>query len=58
MPRYGIGRFEFTYKEIAEKMFLSARPISGYRNAVFEKLKIQTSVRLAIYATRNGIVNL
>ena len=49
---------ELTYKEIAEKMFLSARTIDGYRDALFEKLKIKTRVGLAIYAIRNGIVNL
>ena len=30
---------ELTYKQIAEKMFLSPRTIDGYRDALFEKLK-------------------
>ncbi len=49
---------ELTYKEIAEKMFLSPRTIDGYRDALFEKLKIKTRVGLAIYAIRQGIVQL
>jgi len=47
---------ELTYKEIAEKMFLSARTIDGYRDTLFEKLNLKSRVGLAIYAIRNGIV--
>ena len=47
---------ELTYKEIAEKMFLSARTIDGYRDTLFEKLSLKSRVGLAIYAIRNGIV--
>jgi DNA-binding NarL/FixJ family response regulator len=49
---------EMTYKEIAEKMFLSARTIDGYRDALFEKLNVKSRVGLVTYAIRNGIVNL
>ncbi len=49
---------ELTYKEIAEKMFVSPRTIDGYRDALFEKLSIKTRVGLAMYATKNGIVQL
>lgn len=49
---------ELTYKEIADKMFLSARTIDGYREALFEKLHVKTRVGLAMYAIKNGIVNL
>jgi len=49
---------ELTYKEIADKMFLSPRTIDGYRDALFEKLNIKTRVGLAIYAIKNGIVNI
>jgi two-component system invasion response regulator UvrY len=48
---------EMTYKEIAEKMFLSARTIDGYRDALFEKLNIKSRVGLVMYAIRAGIVN-
>lgn len=47
---------ELTYKEIAEKMYLSPRTIDGYRDALFEKLNIKTRVGLVMYAIRNGIV--
>lgn len=49
---------ELTYKEIADKMFVSPRTIDGYRDALFEKLNIKTRVGLVMYAIRNGIVNL
>jgi two-component system, NarL family, invasion response regulator UvrY len=49
---------ELTYKEIAEKMFVSPRTIDGYRDALFEKLNIKTRVGLAMYAIKNGIVQL
>ncbi len=47
---------EMTYKEIADKMFLSPRTIDGYRDALFEKLQIKTRVGLVIYAIKNGVV--
>jgi two-component system invasion response regulator UvrY len=46
-----------TYKEIADKMFLSPRTIDGYRDALFEKLNIKTRVGLVMFAIKNGIVN-
>jgi len=49
---------ELTYKEIAEKMFLSPRTIDGYRDDLFQKLNIKTRVGLAMYAIRNGIVSI
>lgn len=48
---------ELTYKEIADKMFVSPRTIDGYRDALFEKLHVKTRVGLVMYAIRNGIVN-
>ncbi len=48
---------ESTYKEIAEKMFLSPRTIDGYRDDLFQKLNAKTRVGLVMYAIRNGIVN-
>lgn len=47
---------EYTYKEIAEQMYLSPRTIDGYRDALFEKLSVKTRVGLVLYAIRNGIV--
>ncbi|MGK2864261.1 MAG: response regulator transcription factor [Chitinophagaceae bacterium] len=47
---------ELSYKEIAEKMFLSYRTIDDYRQALFTKLKIHSRVGLVMYAIRNKIV--
>lgn len=49
---------EMTYNEIAAQMFLSPKTIDGYRNALFEKLNIKSRVGLALYAVRNGYVQL
>ena len=49
---------EWTYKEIADRMYLSPRTIDGYRDALFEKLNVRTRVGLAMYAVRSGIVSL
>ena len=48
---------ELTYKEIADKMFVSPRTIDGYRDALFEKLNVKTRVGLVMYAIKNGIVS-
>jgi two-component system, NarL family, invasion response regulator UvrY len=47
---------ELTYKEIADKMFVSPRTIDGYRDDLFDKLKVKTRVGLVIYAIKNGVV--
>lgn len=47
---------EMTYKEIAEKMYLSPRTIDGYRDALFEKLDIKSRVGLVLFAIKKGIV--
>lgn len=46
---------EFTYKEIGERMFCSARTVESYRDSLFEKLQVKTRVALALYAVRAGI---
>ena len=48
---------ELTYKEIADKMFVSPRTIDGYRDTLFEKLHVKTRVGLVMYAIKNGVVN-
>jgi DNA-binding NarL/FixJ family response regulator len=48
---------EMTYKEIAEKMYLSARTIDGYRDALFEKLNVKSRVGLVLFTIKNNIVN-
>lgn len=47
-----------SYKEIAAAMFLSPRTIDGYRDALFEKLKVASRVGLVIFAIRNGVVSI
>ncbi|KJD36298.1 ligand-binding protein SH3 [Tamlana sedimentorum] len=46
---------EMTYKEIAEKMFLSPKTIDGYRDNLFTKLHIKNRIGLVLYAIKNGI---
>lgn len=48
---------EMTYKEIADKMFLSPRTIDGYRDDLFEKLNIKSRVGLVVFAIKNKIVS-
>ena len=45
---------EMTYKQIAEKMFLSPKTVENYRDSLFEKLELKTRVGLAVYAIKNG----
>lgn len=49
---------EMSYKEIADKMFLSPRTVEGYRDSLFEKLGAKTRIGLVLFAIKNGIVNL
>jgi DNA-binding NarL/FixJ family response regulator len=46
---------ELTYKDIAEKMNLSARTVDDYRQSLFNKLKVHSRVGLVMYAIRNRI---
>jgi len=47
---------ELTYKEIADKLFVSVRTVEGYRDTLCEKLNLKTRVGLAMYTIRNNIV--
>lgn len=49
---------ELTYKEIAEKMFLSPKTIDNYRETLFEKLNVKTRIGLVLYAIKEKIVKL
>ena len=49
---------EMTYKQIAEKMFLSPKTIDGYRDNLFQKLNIKNRIGLVLYAIKNGIYKL
>ncbi|EIJ37387.1 response regulator [Galbibacter orientalis] len=46
---------ELTYKEIAEKMFLSPKTIDGYRDTLFEKLDVKNRIGLVVYAIKHQI---
>ncbi len=46
---------ELTYKEIAEKMYLSPKTIDGYRDNLFTKLEVRNRVGLVMYAIKNNI---
>jgi DNA-binding NarL/FixJ family response regulator len=47
-----------TYKEIADDMSLSPRTIDTYRDNLFKKLQIKTRTGLAIFAIRNGLIDM
>lgn len=47
---------ELTYSEIAVKMFVSPKTVDGYRNIVFDKLKVKNRVGLVLYALRNNLI--
>ncbi len=49
---------ELSYKEIADQMCVSPRTVDGYRDNLFEKLKVKTRVGLAVYALKHGFENL
>jgi two-component system, NarL family, invasion response regulator UvrY len=49
---------EMTYKDIAEKMFVSPRTVDDYRNSLFDKLKVHSRMGLAMYAIKNRIVEI
>lgn len=45
---------EMTYHEIADKMCLSPKTIDGYRDSLFDKLKVKSRVGLVIWAVKHG----
>lgn len=49
---------EMTYKQIAEKMFLSPKTIENYRESLFKKLNVKSRIGLVLYAIKEGIVTL
>jgi len=46
---------ELTYKEIADKMFVSPRTVDNYREALFQKLSIKSRTGLVLYAIQQEI---
>jgi two-component system, NarL family, invasion response regulator UvrY len=47
---------ELAYKDIAEKMSISARTVDDYRQSLFSKLNVHSRVGMVMYAIRTGIV--
>jgi DNA-binding NarL/FixJ family response regulator len=47
---------EYTNNEIAEALDLSPKTIEGYKSRLLEKTGAKTSVGLALFALRNGII--
>lgn len=49
---------ELSYKDIAEKMFVSPRTVDDYRQSLFNKLKVHSRVGLVMYAIKNKVVEI
>jgi DNA-binding NarL/FixJ family response regulator len=49
--------FQFTTKEIADKMKISPRTVEEYSRNVKEKIDAKNTVGIALYALKNNIVN-
>ena len=49
---------EYTYQQIADKMFLSPKTIDGYRETLFIKFKVKNRVGLVLYAIRNNLIKI
>jgi DNA-binding NarL/FixJ family response regulator len=49
---------ELTYKEIADQMRISVRTVDGYRDQLFEKLRVKSRVGLVLYAIKNKLIDL
>lgn len=47
---------ELTYQQIADKMSLSPKTIDGYREALFQRLKVKNRVTMVLYGVKHGIV--
>jgi len=49
---------EMSYRQIANKMCLSGRTVEGYRDQLFEKLRVHKRLELVKYALKSGLVNI
>jgi two-component system, NarL family, response regulator DegU len=48
---------EMTNKEIADRLFLSARTVDGHRERILQKTGAKNTAGIVIYAMRNGLVD-
>ena len=46
---------EHTYREIADRMFVSPRTIDGYRDSVFIKLNVKSRVGIVLFAIKHNL---
>jgi DNA-binding NarL/FixJ family response regulator len=49
---------DLTYKQIAAAMHLSERTIDGYREALFQKLNVQSRVGMVLEGFKRGLVSI
>ncbi|MBN8576749.1 MAG: response regulator transcription factor [Cyclobacteriaceae bacterium] len=49
---------ELTYREIADIMNMSERTIDGYRQSIFEKMKVQSRTGMVLEGIRLGLLKL
>lgn len=49
---------DLTYKEIADRMNVGVRTIDGYRDVLFERLKVKSRVGLVLFAIKNDMITL
>lgn len=49
---------EMTYKEMAKALGVSERTVDGYRDRLFEKLKVKSRIGLVTYSIRHNLVDL
>lgn len=47
-----------SYKEIAEKLFISPRTVEAHKNSILAKLELNTLADLIKYAIKNGIIEI
>jgi two-component system invasion response regulator UvrY len=49
---------DMTYKEIADKMFISPKTVDDYKSNLCSKLKIRSRSGLVTYAIKNGLIQI
>ena len=47
-----------SYKEIANRLYISTRTVESHKNNILEKLELKTIVDMVKYAIKNGIIKL
>ena len=47
-----------SYKEIADKLFISPRTVESHKNRILEKLKLHTIIDLVKFGIKNNIINI